>query len=108
MPLGVTVWGCRLGSRFLGVLKAFCTIFLDLFIMKVGFQDPDDYASLREEAESGLKWVGHKISEVGFKKAVSKCMKAERSHLHRLYLKKPDRDCPLREKPCVWEKLRTY
>jgi hypothetical protein len=37
----------RPGSRFLEVLKSFCTIFLDLSIIKVGLQDPDDYASLR-------------------------------------------------------------
>ena len=64
-------------SRFLEVLKAFCTIFLDLSIIKVGLQDPDDYANLREEMESEFEWVGHKISVVGFKKVVSKCMKAK-------------------------------
>ena len=98
----------RPGSRFLEVLKAFCTIFLDLSIIKVGLQDPDDYASLREEVESEFEWVGHKISDVGFKKAVSKCMKAERSRLHKLHLTNPDRICPPREEPRVWEKLKTY
>ena len=105
--MGVPDETSRLGSRFLEVLNAFCTIFLDLPIIKVGLQDPDDYASLREEVESKFEWLGHKILEVGFKKVVSKCMKVERSHLHKLYLTKPDRDCPPREKPRVWEKLRT-
>ena len=98
----------RPGTRFLDVLKAYYTIFLDLSIIKVGLQDPDDYASLREEVESEFEWLGHKISAVGFKKAVSKCMKAERSRLHKLYLTKPDRDCPPKEEPRVWENLRMY
>ena len=91
----------RPGSRFLDVLKVFCTIFLDLSIIKVGLQDLDDYANLREEVESKFEWVGHKISEVGFKKTVSKCTKAKRSRLHKLYHTKPDRKCPPREEPCV-------
>ena len=98
----------RPGSRFMEVLKALCTIFLDLSIVKVGMQDPDDYASLRDEVESEFEWVGHKISDVGFKKAVSKCMKAERQRLHKLYLTKPDRDCPPREEPYVWGNLKAY
>ena len=59
----------RPGSRFLEVLKAFCTIFLDLSIIKVGLQDPDDYASLREEVESEFEWVGHKISDGGLQES---------------------------------------
>ena len=85
----------RPGFRFLEVLKVFCTIFFDLSIIKVGFQDRDDYASLSDEVESEFEWVGHKISKVGFKKTVSKCMKNERSHLHKLYHTKPDQDYPL-------------
>lgn len=41
----------RLGSRIFEVLKVWCTIFLDLSIIKAGLQDLDDYASLREEVE---------------------------------------------------------
>lgn len=106
--MGVPDESGRRGSRFFEVLKALCTIFLDLSVVKVGMQDPDDYASLRDEVESEFEWVGHKISDVGFKKAVSKCMKAERSRLHKLYLTKPSRDCPHREEPAVWGKLKAY
>jgi hypothetical protein len=86
----------RPGSRFLEVFKSFCTIFLDLSIIKVRLQDPDDYASVRAEVEFEFEWVGHKISDVGFKKAVSKCMKAKWSSLHKLYIKNPDRVAPQR------------
>ena len=80
------------GSIFFEVLKAPCTIFLDLSVVKIGLQDPDDYANLHDEVDSEFEWVGHKILDVGFKKAVSKCMKAKRSCLHKLYLIKPDWD----------------
>ena len=98
----------RDGSRFLEVLKALCTIFLDVSIIKVMAQDPIDYASLREEVDSEFEFTGHPISDYGFKKVVSKCMKAERSRLHKLFITKPDRECPPREEPRVWERLKTY
>ena len=98
----------RHGSRFLEVLKALCTIFLDLSSVKVGLQNPNNYGSLHDEVEFEFEWVGHKISDVGFKKTVSKCMKVERLHLHKLYLTKPDRDCPPREELSVWGNLKAY
>lgn len=98
----------RNGSKFLEVLKALCTIYLDVSIIKVTAQDPQDYASLREEVETEFEFTGHPISDYGFKKAVSKCMKAERSRLHKLYITKPDRECPPREEPQVWERLKIY
>lgn len=98
----------RHGSRFLEVLKSLCTIYLDVSIIKVMAQDPIDYGSLREEVNSEFEFTGHPISDYGFKKAVSKCMKAERSRLHKLYITNPDRECPPREEPRVWERLKTY
>jgi hypothetical protein len=35
-------------------------------------------------------------------------MKAERSRLHKLYITNPDRNCPPREEPRVWDMLKTY
>ena len=106
--LGEPVDSGRNGSRFLEVLKALCTIYLDVSIIKVVAQDPHDYASLRAEVETEFEFTGHPISDYGFKKAVSKCMKAERSRLHKLYLTKPARECPPREEPHMWERLKIY
>lgn len=39
-------------SKFLDVLKALYTIYLDVCIIKVAAQDPNDYASLCEEVDS--------------------------------------------------------
>lgn len=98
----------RAGSKFLEVLRLLCIVFLDVSIIKVGDQNVDDYASLREEVNSKFVYIGHEISDDGFKKAVSKCMKAERSRLHKLYLTRPDRECPPKEQPDVWDRLKTY
>lgn len=98
----------RRGSRFFEVLKALCMVFLDVSIIKVMAQDAIDYASLREEVDSEFEFTGYPISDHGFKKVVAKCMKAERSRLHKLYISKPDRECPLRDQPHVWERLKTY
>ena len=89
----------RHGSRFLEVLKALCTTYLDVSIIKVMAQDPIDYANLREEVDSEFEFTGHPISDYGFKKAVSKCMKAERLRLHKLNITNPDRECPLEKSP---------
>ena len=98
----------RPGTRFVEILRTFCGNYLNVSIVKVRLQNPDDYATLREEVEREFEWVGHDISDTGFKKAVSKCMKAERSRLHKLYLSNPGRACPPREEPTVWESLKTY
>lgn len=98
----------KAGSRFLEVLKALCTVYLDVSIIKVQHQDANDYASLREQVDSEFEYIGHNISEEGFKKAVSKCMKAERSQLHKLFVTKPDRECPPKEEPRAWNNLKKY
>ena len=98
----------RPGTRFVEILRTFCGNYLNVSIVKVRLQNPDDYATLRDEVEREFEWVGHDISDAGFKKAVSKCMKAERSRLHKLYLTNPGRACPPREEPTVWESLKTY
>ena len=106
--LGAPEESGRAGSRFLEVLKAFCMVYLDVSIIKVKAQDPIAYASLREHVEAEFEFTSHNISDVGFKKVVSKCMKVERSRLHRLYTTKPDRECPPTEDPRVWETLKEY
>jgi hypothetical protein len=106
--LGEPDESCRHISRFLEVLKALCTIFLDVSIIKVMTKDPTDYASLRNEVVSEFEFTYHPISYYGFKKVVFKCVKAERSRLYKLFITKPDRECPPREEPRVWERLKEY
>ena len=96
------------GSKFTKILRTLCTVFLDVLIIKVRDQNAEAYASLREAMDSEFEFVGHPISDVGFKKVVSKCMKAERSRLHRLYTSRPDRECPPKERVDVWERLKSY
>jgi hypothetical protein len=84
----------RYGSRFLEVLRAFCVVYLDVSVIKVGDQNAEDYARLREEVKSIIECTGHPISDDGFKKSVSRCMKMERLHLHKLYMARPSRECP--------------
>jgi hypothetical protein len=84
----------RYGSRFLEVLRAFCVVYLDVSVIKVGDQNAEDYARLREEVKSIIECTGHPISDDGFKKSVSRCMKMERLRLHKLYMARPSRECP--------------
>lgn len=85
------------GSKFIEVLRALCIVFLDVSIVKVRDQNVEVYASLRKEIDSEFKYIGHPISDVGFKKAVSKCMEREHSRLYKLYMSRPDRECPPKE-----------
>jgi hypothetical protein len=55
-----------------------------------------------------FEYIGHPISDAGFKKVVSRCMKGERSLLHKFYMSQPGRECPLKELPDVWERLKKY
>ena len=105
---GMPVESGRAGYRFIEVLRAFCIVYLDVSIIKVRDQNIEDYARVRENVESECECIGHPISEDGFKKAVSKCMKGERSRLHKLYMTRPERECPPKEQLDVWERLKTY
>ena len=67
-----------------------------------------NYTRLREEVESKFEVIGHLPSDKGFKKTVFKCMKAERSRLHKLYTSQPECECPTKEQPDVWDMLKTY
>ena len=96
------------GSKFVEVFRALCSVFLDVSIIKVRDQNAEAYARLREAIDSEFEYVGHPISDVGFKEAVSRCMKGERSRLHKLYTSRPDRDCPPKEQADVWERLKSY
>ena len=98
----------KAGSRFLEVLRAFCIVYLDISVIKVQDQNTGDYDRLREEVESEVEFFGHPLSDEGFKKAMSRCMKAERSRLHRLYMSRPERECPPKEQADVWERLKAY
>ena len=73
------------GSKFIKVLRALCIVFLDVSIIKVRDQNVEAYASLCQEIDSEFEYIGHPISDVKFKKAISGCMKGECSHLHKLY-----------------------
>lgn len=96
------------GSKFAEVLRALCIMFLDVSIIKVQDQNAEAYSGLRGAMACDFEYIGHPISDVGFKKAVSKCMKEERHRLHKLYMSRPDRDCPPKEKMDVWERLKSY
>ena len=98
----------RGGSRFLEVFRAFCIAFLDVSIIRVRDQNSKDYVKLREKVEAEFEYVGHPMSDDGFFSAVSRCMKAERSRMHKLYMSRRERGCPPTEQPEVWERLRTY
>ena len=98
----------RGGSRFMEVFRAFCVAILDVSTIRVRDQNIEDYAKLREKVEAEFEFIGHPMSDDGFFSAVSKCMKGERSRLHRLYIARPERGCPPKEQPDVWEKLKTH
>ena len=100
--------GGRAASRFLEVLKYFCVVFLDVSIIKVRDQNLQDYCRVRENIESEFEFIGHPLSDAGFKKLISRCMKYERFCLHKLFTLRPDRGCPPIEQPGASERLKTY
>ena len=97
----MSIEGERAVLRFLEVLKVFCVVFLDVSIIKVRDQNLQDYSRVRENVESEFELIGHPLSDAGFKKSVSRCMKDERFRLHKLYMLRPDRGCPPKEQPEV-------
>lgn len=105
---GIAIETGRGGSRFVEVFRALCVAILDVSVIRVRDQNIEDYAALREKLEADFEFVGHPMSDDGFFHAVSKCMKAERSRLHKLYTTRRERGCPPKEQPEVWDRLKTY
>lgn len=65
-------------------------------IIKVRDQNLQNYSRMRENVESEFEFIGHPLSNDGFKKSVSRCMKDERSCLYKLYMTRPECGCPQR------------
>ena len=103
---GMLIEGEGAASRFLEVLKKICVVFLDISIIKVRDQNLQDYCRVRENIESEFEFIGHPLSDAGFKKSVFRCMKDERFCLHKLFMLRPDRGCPPKEQPEAWERLK--
>ena len=63
-----------------------CIIFLDVSMIKVPDHNVNAYANMRQVMDSKFQYIGHLIFYVGFKNAVTRCMKGEHSRLHKLYM----------------------
>ena len=80
---------------------------LDMSVIDWEGQRPEALEKLRDALDLEFEYLGCPLSMRGFRDAVKRFMKTERSRLKAKFLA-GDRDCPLHIQPCQWEKLQAY
>jgi coenzyme F420-reducing hydrogenase gamma subunit len=80
---------------------------LDMSVIEWEGQRPESLEKLREALDLEFEYLGCPLSIWGFRDAVKRFMKTERSRLKGKYLA-GDTQCPLHIQPSQWENLQTY
>jgi hypothetical protein len=80
---------------------------LDMSIIEWKGHRPESLEKLREALDLEFEYIGCPLSMRGFRDAVKRFMKTERSRLKGKYLA-GDTQCPLHIQPAQWENLQAY
>ena len=88
-------------------IRNFTPKFLDMSVVAWSKQAGQAVKRLREVLDNEFEYLGHTLSMVGFRQAVTRYMKAERSRLKTKWLKGHDK-CPLHIDGEQWLRLINY
>jgi hypothetical protein len=80
---------------------------LDMSVIDWEGQRPEALEKLRDALDRDFEYLGCPLSMRGFRDAVKRFMKTERSRLKGKFLA-GDTDCPIHIQPSQWEKLQAY
>jgi hypothetical protein len=94
--------------QFEDSIRRLCTKYMDVSIVLVKNQNPQDMADLRVELGEEFEYLGNQLSFLGLKEAVRCALKYERSCLKGLWEKDPSHGSPLDVSDEVWQKLKLY
>jgi hypothetical protein len=80
---------------------------LDISIVDWELQRAESVQLLRDKLDAEFKYVGNRLGTQGFRNAIKRYLKSERSRLKTRFLS-GQTDCPLHVEPAQWEKLKVY
>ena len=83
--------------------------FLDVSIISLQNQNPQEMNNLRVYMETKYKYVNHSVSDSGFNDCVLHQLDSERARLKQLYFgPKKQITCPKNAHPVAWRKLKAH
>ena len=99
--------GCEGKNEFDEALRTLVPRILDVSCAKWNDQPPNSVEKLRSAIDNEFEYVGSHLSEKGFKNAVKRQMKTERSKMKGWFLS-GKKDCPISIEPDQWARLCEY
>lgn len=106
-PGGGIDGGCEGKNEFDEALRSLVPRILDVSCVSWNDQLPNSVQKLRNAIDNDFEYVGGHLSEKGFKNAVKRQMKTERSKMKGWYLS-GKKDCPISIEPDQWARLCEY
>ena len=99
--------GCEGKNEFDEALRSLVPRILDVSCVKWADQPPNSLEKLRSAIDNEFEYVGQHLSERGFKNAVKRQMKTERSKMKGWFLS-GKKECPISIEPDQWARLCEY
>jgi hypothetical protein len=99
--------GCEGKNEFDEALRSLVPRILDVSILKWKDQSPSSVDKLRSAIDNEFEYLGTNLSEKGFKNAVKRQMKTERSKMKGWFLG-GKKQCPVFIEPDQWARLCEY
>ena len=99
--------GCEGKNEFDEALRSLVPRILDVSCVTWMDQSPTAVETLRTALDKEFEYVGHNLSSIGFKNAVKRQMKTERSKMKAWYLG-GKKECPVNIEPDQWARLCDY
>ena len=99
--------GCEGKNAFDEALRSLVPRILDVSVLKWKEQHPSSVEKLRSAIDNDFEYVGHKLSDGGFKDAVKRQMKTERAKMKGWFMS-GKKQCPVFIEPDQWARLCEY
>lgn len=99
--------GCEGKNAFDEMLRSLVPRILDVSVLKWKEQHPSSVEKLRSAIDNQFEYVGHKLSDGGFKDAVKRQMKTERAKMKGWFMS-GKKQCPVFIEPDQWARLCEY
>ena len=99
--------GCEGKNAFDEALRSLVPRFLDVSCLRWKSQQPSSVEKLRSAIDVQFEYLDHNLSDLGFKNAVKRQMKTERSKMKGWYLS-GKKECPVFIEPDQWARLCEY
>jgi hypothetical protein len=96
--------GCEGKNAFDEALRSLVPRILDVSVLKWKMQHPGSVEKLRSAIDNEFEYVGHSLSDIGFKNAVKRQMKTERAKMKGWFMS-GKKQCPVFIEPDQWARL---